>query len=88
MTDPASISAASRPTVNRTSYLGDGFIHVAFAKIYVYRGFTFEWHNYCGPMKCKANGDPSGAKAGKKFYAAAQEWWELPENEREKYRVY
>jgi hypothetical protein len=62
-----------------------GIIHIA--DIYHYRGFTFEWHHYCGPMKCRKNGDASDAQAGPKFFRAVASWEKLPKSKREKYRV-
>jgi hypothetical protein len=59
---------------------------IHLADIYCYKGFIFEWHSYCGPMKCKKNGDGSNARCGDKFYAAADEWRKLPKAKREKYR--
>jgi hypothetical protein len=63
-----------------------GIIHLA--DIFCYGGFTFEWHDYLGPVKCRKDGEPSNAKSGKKFYAAVMKWYAFPESKREKYRIY
>ncbi len=60
---------------------------ISLADIYTYGGFTFQWHSYCGPMKCRlSDGDPHRGREGEKFYAAAQAWRDLPPEERERYR--
>jgi hypothetical protein len=60
-----------------------------------YKGFLFEWHNYCGPMELEKLDDenigeyyePTNEPSTDEFYEAAVEWRNLPEDERDKYRV-
>jgi hypothetical protein len=61
-------------------------MHVA--DCYRYKGVTFEWHHFCGPMLLRKDGEPSKRKnPGARFYAIAQEWHDLPKEEREKFRI-
>lgn len=73
----------------------DGGIVCGFHPIIIYKGFIFEWHSYCGPMECEELEDedigkyyePTNRDSSDEFYNAAQEWFELPKEEKEKYRV-
>lgn len=71
----------------RRVQFGDTVGIVTFADIYTFGGFTFEWHSFCGPMKCRKDGEPSEARAGARFYDAAAKWHKLPKVERETYRL-
>ena len=51
------------------------------ANIYQYKGFTFEFHHFCGPGKVKKNGDPA-ARQGLKFWRAVDEWCQLSDDEK------
>lgn len=74
--------------------IGCGFI-CGFFPVISYKGFLFEWHSYCGPMELKKvvdedigeYYDPTNEESSDAFYEAAQEWYELPEEERNKYKV-
>lgn len=61
---------------------------ITLADIFHYKGFTFEWHAFCGPMKCRRDGEPHKGPSGKRFYEVVTEWHSLPKAEREKYRIY
>ena len=60
-----------------------------------YKGFLFEWHSYCGPMELEKLVDdgigeyyePTNEPSTDAFYEATQEWYKLPVDERDKYRV-
>lgn len=60
---------------------------ITVADCYRYKGVTFEWHHFCGPMLLRKDGEPSKSKPTAKFYAIATEWHNLPKEEREKYRI-
>jgi hypothetical protein len=49
---------------------------------YRYKGFTFDWHNYCGPQKLKTDGQPA-KREGRKFYKAIADWYKLTDKQRE-----
>lgn len=69
--------------------LRDSEIPVAFvtvAPVYEFGGFRFEYHYMIGPSKLNKNGEES-KRMGRKFLKALQQWCDLPEKEREKYRV-
>lgn len=65
-----------------------GVIHLA--DIYTFKGFTFEFHRYCGPMRCRKDGDPFKRPAinAPKFYAAVEEWEKLTKEQKEETRIY
>lgn len=68
--------------------LRDSEIPVAFvtvAPVYEFGGFRFEYHYMIGPSKLNKNGEES-KRMGRKFLKALQQWCDLPEKEREKYR--
>lgn len=55
--------------------------------IYTYKGVMFEFRQYSTqPWPLKKDGEPR-LRAGKKFYDLFDEWFRLPEKERESYRV-
>lgn len=60
--------------------------YVAVAPTYELGGFRFEYHYMIGPSKLNKNGEES-KRMGRKFLKALQQWCDLPEKEREKYRV-
>ena len=57
----------------------DGIMTVA--NIYQFKGFTFEFHSYLGPVKVKKNFDPASAM-GRKFWKAFAEWDKLTKEEK------
>lgn len=52
------------------------------ANVYRYKGFTFEFHRYCGPMKINKDGEPSKT-CGRKFWKAFDEWNNLTKEQKE-----
>ena len=74
--------------------IGNGFL-CGFDPTISYKGYLFEWHSYCGPMEVERLEDedigtycePTNVASSDMFYEAAQEWHNLPEEERNKYRV-
>lgn len=67
------------------SHFAGGIITWQYA--YFYKGFYFEYHPYCGPMKLKKNGDDA-KRQGSKFYEVAQEWFELSKEEKKKTQIW
>lgn len=74
--------------------IGNGFICGFYPNV-SYKGFLFEWHPYCGPMELEKLDDedigeyyePTNKPSSDAFYEAAQEWRNLPEEEREKHLI-
>lgn len=60
--------------------------HVACYPVYEFEGFRFQFNPIFGAEKLNKDGTLS-ARTGKKFWKAFQRWFELPEQELEKYRV-
>ncbi len=60
---------------------------VTLADIYHYKGFTFQWHGYLGPFKCRRDGEPSKTKEGDRFYDTVAEWSHPPKRKREQFRI-
>ena len=55
--------------------------------VYEYDGFRFEWHHYFGPINIHKKTDECLVKQSQAFFKAAERWQELPEKERETFRV-
>ena len=60
--------------------------HVACYPVYKFERFRFQFHPRIRPEKLNKDGNIS-ARKGKKFWKTFQKWLELPEQEKEKYRV-
>ena len=54
---------------------------------YKYKGFLMEIHRYHGPARLNKDGELS-KRSGKKFWEAATELMQMPEDERNQYRSY
>ena len=65
-----------------------GVIHLA--DIYRFEGFTFEWHHYFGPFRCRKNGEPTLRQPleRSKFWKMLERWEKLTKDEKEKTRIY
>ena len=64
----------------------NGFI--CLPNIYQYKGFIFEWHYWCGPIRLRKNGEATKLQ-GRKFFKIAQEWYDtLNKKQKEKTRIY
>lgn len=61
-------------------------MHIVIADVYEFGGFRFEFRHMVGPAKLNKDGEIS-KRMGRKFFKAFQQWFDLPEKEREKYRV-
>jgi len=69
----------------------DGFgnvTHLTLADIYRYRGFTFEFHWYCGPHKVRASDFKPSPRMGRKFWKAVEAWSKLSKSKKERTRVF
>jgi hypothetical protein len=63
-------------------------IHYTLADIYHYRGFTFEFHWYCGARKVRSSDFNLSPRMGRKFWMAVEAWSMLSKSKKEKTRVY
>jgi hypothetical protein len=62
---------------------------ITLANIYQYKGFTFEFHSYLGPVKLKKKDwEPTKSMGGRKFFKVTTEWDQLSKKEKEKTRLY
>ncbi len=61
---------------------------LTLANIYEYKGFTFEFHPYLGPVKLKKKNLAEAKFSGRKFYKIITEWDKLDSKEKEKTRIY
>ena len=51
------------------------------ANVYKFKGFTFEYSDFLGPLKVNKNFEPAAAM-GRKFYKVYREWNKLTEQEK------
>jgi hypothetical protein len=65
-----------------------GWTHFSCPDIYRYRGVTFEFHRYCGPIRLKKNGDPSNVPMGRKFWAMFEAWQKLSPSKKKRTLIY
>jgi hypothetical protein len=56
------------------------------ASVYEYNGYSFEFHHHLGPMPIRKDGEPM-KRIPKGFWDAIEEFLDLPDEEKEKYRV-
>lgn len=61
-------------------------VHLCGPKLYEWEGLSFEVSHSIGPWPLKKDGDPK-ERAGRGFYAKVHPFMQLPEAEREKFRV-
>ena len=54
---------------------------MTLANIYQFKGFTFEFHPFLGPVKVNKNFEPAAAM-GRKFFKAFDEWAKLSDEEK------
>jgi hypothetical protein len=61
---------------------------LTLADIYQFEGYTFEFHHYCGPIRCKKNGDPYARQPGKDspFWGMIDRWVALPSTAKSSHR--
>ncbi len=68
--------------------INGGAAHLNCPNIYQFKGTIFEFHPYCGPMRCKKNGDPSNVPMGRKFWEAFEEWQKLTVTEQKETLIF
>ena len=51
------------------------------ANVYKFKGFTFEYSDFLGPLKVNKNFEPAAAM-GRKFYKTFEEWNKLTKEEK------
>lgn len=51
------------------------------ANVYKFKGFTFEYSDFLGPLKINKNFEPAAAM-GRKFYKIYREWYKLTKEEK------
>lgn len=56
--------------------------------IHRYLGLTFEWHNYCGPMRLKKDGEPSKRNFGRKSWPIIDKWVKLPPSKKKRTLIF
>ena len=61
----------------------DGKINgiMTVANVYEFKGFTFEYSDFLGPLKVNKNFEPAAAM-GRKFYKVYREWNKLTKEEK------
>jgi len=57
------------------------------ANIYQFKGFTFEFHPFLGPLKVNKNFEPA-AVMGRKFFKVYSEWDKLTKEEKDKTQIF
>ena len=64
-------------------------MHIAAAKIYRYKSVTFEWHDHFGPtiLRMKDYEPRPIQSISLRQWGEFGQWFNLPTNEREEYRV-
>lgn len=63
-----------------------GVAFITCANIYRYKGYTFEWHNYLGPVLCRNDGEPRKRQPGERspFWPVLKQWQRLPKAKQRK----
>lgn len=57
------------------------------ANVYKFKGFTFEYSDFLGPLKVNKNFEPAAAM-GRKFYKVYREWNNLTKEEKEATQIF
>lgn len=67
---------------------GNGKVNgcVTCGNIYHYKGFHFDMHYYCGPIKLNKDGEMA-KRTGRKFWKAFIEWQSLSKKEQQKFLI-
>lgn len=68
-------------------YFNGGKGVICLPNIYQYGGFTFEFHNYCGPIKLRKDLEPA-KNSGRKFFKILDEWNKMTDIDKEKTKIY
>ena len=64
-------------------------IHMSFAKIYKYKSLIIDWHEWCGPTFLRRKDhEPKGmGRVGLRQWGEFSQWYNLSDNDKEKYRI-
>ena len=57
------------------------------ANVYKFKGFTFEYSDFLGPLKVNKNFEPAAAM-GRKFYKTFEEWNRLTKEEKSATQIF
>ena len=57
------------------------------ANVYKFKGFTFEYSDFLGPLKVNKNFEPA-ASMGRKFYKVFSEWNKLTKEEKASTQIF
>ena len=57
------------------------------ANVYKFKGFTFEYSDFLGPLKVNKNFEPAAAM-GRKFYKVYREWNKLTTKEKAETQIF
>jgi hypothetical protein len=57
------------------------------ANVYKFKGFTFEYSDFLGPLKVNKNFEPAAAM-GRKFYKVYREWNKLTTEEKASTQIF
>jgi hypothetical protein len=60
--------------------------HLCLSNIYQFKGWTFEYNAAFGPWPLNKNGEPK-KRAGDKFNKVFSEFFSLPDEKKEQYRI-
>jgi hypothetical protein len=60
---------------------------MTLANIYQFKGFTFEFHPFLGPIKVNKNFEPAAAM-GRKFFKVYSEWDKLTKEEKAETQIF
>jgi len=61
---------------------------ISNANIHKYKGLTFEFHNYCGPMRLNKNGEPSKRNFSVKEYKIIAKWYKLTPSKKKRTLIF
>ena len=59
---------------------------VCWSSRFLFDGYYFEWHEYCGPTQLRKDGMPR-VRSTKGFWDAIEKFCKLSEDERKQYEV-
>lgn len=60
---------------------------ICSSRIYKYNGWTFEWHNWCGPHPVNKDGELRKTPPGRKFFKDIEAFCKMSTEERKQYMV-
>jgi hypothetical protein len=65
-------------------------IHISYANIFIFKGVTIDWHNYCGPtiLNRHTEEERQYKNISLRIWGLVNQFSRLSEEEREQYRVF